>query len=187
MASQEITELIQQWGKGDKKAADRLFPIIYDELRRIARHYLRAEGPGHTLQPTALVHELYLKLGREGVDIHDLTHFYAIAARQMRRLLIDYARASQAEKRGGGRARVDSPQIAAPGGPAFEALALDEALTTLEGLDARVAQVVELRYFAGLSEAEAAKALDISVATLKRDWQFARTWLRAQLSTNSRR
>ena len=187
MASHEITELIQQWGKGDKDAADRLFPLIYDELRRMARHYLRAEGPGQILQPTALVHELYLKLARQGMDIHDRTHFYAIAARQMRRLLIDYARSSRAEKRGGGLARADSPQIAAPGGPSFEALALDEALTNLEGLDARVAKVVELRYFAGLGEGEAAEALDISVATLKRDWQFARSWLRAHLGANSRR
>jgi RNA polymerase sigma-70 factor, ECF subfamily len=186
MASQEITELIRRWGRGDTKAADHLFPMIYDELRRMARQYLRAEGPGHTLQPTALVHELYLKLARLGIDVQDRRHFYAIAARQMRHLLIDRARAARAEKRGGALARVDSAKIASPDGAAFEALALDEAITALEGLDARVAKVVELRYFAGLAEAEAAEALNISVATLKRDWQFAQTWLRARLRTKGR-
>src|ERR1700693_4141263 len=114
MASQEITELIRRWGRGDTKAADHLFPMIYDELRRMARQYLRAERPGHTLQPTALVHELYIKLTRLGIDVQDRRHFYAIAARQMRHLLSDRARAARAEKRGGALARVDSAKIASP-------------------------------------------------------------------------
>jgi len=184
-SQQEITALVRRWGTGDKDAATRLFPIIYDELRRMARHYLRAEGPGNTLQPTALVHELYLKLSHQETDFQDRRHFYAIAARQMRHLLIDHARAAHAHKRGGARARVDLPEIAAPQGAAFEALALDEALTVLEKLDERVARGVELRYFAGLSEQETAETLGVSVATLKRDWRFAQTWLRAQMSSKN--
>jgi RNA polymerase sigma factor (TIGR02999 family) len=182
-----ITELIRRWGSGDKDAADRLFPLIYQELRRMARGYLQGEAPGHTLQATAIVHELYLKLLDQELQLQDRGHFYAVAARQMRHLLIDHARAGRAEKRGGKRARADlAPadlaMIAAPEGKAFAALALDEALTELEKLDERVAKVVELRYFAGLSEAEAAETMDISVATLKRDWQFAQTWLRSRLT-----
>lgn len=149
----------------------------------MARQYFRSEGPGHTLQPTALVHDLYLKLSRQGLECQDRTHFYAVAARQMRRLLIDHARAAHADKRGGPAARVELPrELAAPAGGGFDVLALDEALVALETLDARVARGVELRYFAGLTEAEAAEALGISLATLKRDWQFAYAWLRARLS-----
>jgi RNA polymerase sigma factor (TIGR02999 family) len=181
----EITELIRRWGSGDKEAADRLFPMIYDELRRMARHYLRAEGPGHALEPTALVHELYLKLTGQGMAVNDRAHFYAIAARQMRRLLIDHARAAGAEKRGGALSRVYSPEIAAPDEAPLDILALDEAIAALEGLDMRVAQVVELRYFAGLRETEAAQALNVSVPTVKRDWRFARTWLRTHLTNKT--
>ena len=147
----------------------------------MARSYLRAEGPGHTLQATAVVHELYLKLSKQDMQLQDRGHFYGVAARQMRHLLIDHARAGRAEKRGGERERIDLAVVAAPQGTAFEALALDEALTELEKLDERVARVVELRYFAGLTEAEAAETMNISVATLKRDWQFAQTWLRSRL------
>ena len=184
--AQEITGLLRRWGSGDKDAAGRLFPLIYDELRRMARSYLRAEGPGHTLQATAVVHELYLKLSRQDMQLQDRGHFYGVAARQMRHLLIDHARAGRAEKRGGDRERMDLAVVAAPQGPsphgtAFEALALDQALTELEKLDERVARGVELRYFAGLSEEEAAETMNISVATLKRDWQFAQTWLRSRL------
>lgn len=182
MGSQNITELIAKWADGDQGAADRLFPIIYNELRRLAQHYFRDERPGHTLQPTALVHDVYLRLADQGLRFQDRKHFFAVAATQMRRLLIDHARAAKSEKRGGGLVRVELVQE--PQGPpalSFDAIALDEALSALEKLDARIARVVELRYFAELSEAEAADALDISVATLKRDWTFAQAWLRAHL------
>jgi RNA polymerase sigma-70 factor, ECF subfamily len=182
MASEDITELVQRWGRGDQAAADRLFPLIYEELRRMARGYFRGEAPGHTLQPTAVVHELFMKLSGNGLQVQDRQHFYAVAACQMRRLLIDHARSANAEKRGGALARVHPPEIAAQPGMAVDVLALDEALTALEQLDERVARCVELRYFAGLSESEAAAALNVSLATLKRDWQFARAWLRARLS-----
>lgn len=186
MTSHDLTQLIRRWGDGDKDAADRLFPLIYDELRHMARGYLGGRGPDRTLQATAVVHELYLKLSAQDLRLNDRNHFYAVAARQMRRLLIDHARAAGAAKRGGDRERVDLALIAAPQGAAFEALMLDEALTELEKLDERVARVVELRYFAGLSEAEAAETMEISVATLKRDWQFAQTWLRARLKPASK-
>jgi RNA polymerase sigma factor (TIGR02999 family) len=129
-----------------------------------------------------LVHDVYLKLVPQGMEFQDRNHFFAVAANQMRRMLIDHARAAQAEKRGGGRVRVELLQEpAAPAGASFDALVLDEALTLLEKLDERVARVVELRYFAGLSEAEVAETLGISVATLKRDWTFAQAWLRSRL------
>ena len=170
----QITELVRRWGEGDQEAAEHLFPMIYQELRRLAQHYFRGEQLGHTLQPTALVHDLYLKLAREGMQFQDRKHFFAVAASQMRRMLIDHARAAKAEKRGGGSVHVELHQEpAASAGASFDAIALDEALTLLEKLDQRVARVVELRYFAGLTEAEAAEALGVSVATLKRDWIFA--------------
>ena len=182
MASPEITELVRRWGEGDRDAADRLFPMIYSELRRMAGHYFRGERPGHTLQPTALVHDLYLKLERQGMEFQDRKHFFAVAASQMRRMLIDHARSARAEKRGGGSVRAELLQEpAASAGASFDAIALDEALTLLAKLDERVARVVELRYFAGLGEAEAAETLGISVATLKRDWTFAQAWLRSRL------
>jgi RNA polymerase sigma-70 factor (ECF subfamily) len=176
-----ITDLMRRWGEGDQDAAEHLFPMIYKELRRLAHHYFRSERAGHTLQPTALVHDLYLKLAGHGMKFQDRKHFFAVAANQMRRMLIDHARAAKAEKRGGGHVRVELIQDPASAASSFDAVALDEALTSLEKLDERVARVVELRYFAGLTEPEAAEALDISVETLKRDWVFAQAWLRAHL------
>jgi RNA polymerase sigma factor (TIGR02999 family) len=182
MAAQEITELFRRWETGDKDAANLLYPLVYEELRRMARQHLRREGPGHTLQPTALVHELYLKLSRQGMNFQDRTHFYAVAARQMRRLLIDHARAAHAGKRGGRAVRVElTDALASRASAGFDALALDEALTVLEDLDPRAAQVIELRYFVGLTESEAAESLNISVPTLRRDWKFAYAWLRSRL------
>jgi RNA polymerase sigma factor (TIGR02999 family) len=182
MGFQGITELLQLWRQGDGDVAARLFPLVNDELRRIAAGYFRDENPGHTLQPTALVHDLYLKLSTRSIQFKDRRHFYAIAARQMRHLLIDHARAAKAGKRGGARARVELLQEhGGPAGAGFDALALHEALEVLEGLDSRVASGVELRYFAGLTETEAAEALDISLATFKRDWEFAQAWLKVRL------
>jgi RNA polymerase sigma factor (TIGR02999 family) len=181
MPSGDITELVGRWGHGDPDAANQLFPLVYDELRRMANRYFRGEAPGHTLQPTAVVHELFLKLSGSGLQVQDRQHFYAVAARQMRRLLIDHARSANADKRGGQFARVHTVDAAGRPDAAFDVLALDEALQALENLDPRIARGVELRYFAGLTEEEAAVALNVSLATLKRDWQFARAWLRSRL------
>ena len=182
MSSQGITELIRLWCLGDRNAGDQLFPMVYDELKRMANQYFRGEAPGHTLQPTALVHDLYLKLSSQDLQFQDRGHFYAVAARQMRRILIDHARTAKAEKRGGAWARVALLQEpVGSAGAGFEALALNEALDVLESLDERVARGIELRYFAGLTEKEAAETLGVSLATFKRDWDFAQAWLRTRL------
>jgi RNA polymerase sigma factor (TIGR02999 family) len=157
--------------------------LVYRELRQIAAQQMRRERGGHTLQATALVHEVYLRLcGSEPIDWQNRAHFFAVAARQLRRTLIDHARRRQRKKRDGGGL---SFSLTEADGPVIRRddrlLALDEALTRLESLDERAAKVTELRYFGGLSEKEASEALGISVATLKRDWQFARTWLASQL------
>ena len=156
---------------------------VYGELHRIADREMRREHAGHTLQTTAVVHEAYLRLSQsEPVDWRDRAHFFAVAARQLRRVLVDHARRRQSEKRGGGTVKLP---LWESDGAAFgldeRLLAVNETLTQLESLDPRAAKVVEMRFFAGLSEAEAAEALEISVATLKRDWEFAKTWLTAQL------
>jgi RNA polymerase sigma factor (TIGR02999 family) len=167
--------------------ADELLPKVYDELRRLAARQLRGEAPGQTLQPTALVHEAYLRLHPAPGDSpgakYDRSDFLAAAATAMRRILIDRARARRADKRGGGRDRadLDPDQLAVPERSA-ELLALDDALTRLAAKDPRKAKLVELRYFAGLTLDEAATALDISPATADRDWAFARAWLHRELS-----
>ncbi|MBL8210262.1 MAG: sigma-70 family RNA polymerase sigma factor [Bryobacterales bacterium] len=179
-----ITELLHAWKAGDRTAGDRLIELTYQELRRMASNAWRREASGGTLEPTALVHELYLRLfSQANVDYQDRVHFFAVAARQLRRLLIGAARARKAEKRQGERVRVtllDADQ----GVPAaeMELLDLEQALEELEALDERCARVVELRYLAGLTEPEAAEVLGVSPATAKRDWQFARSWLMARLS-----
>jgi RNA polymerase sigma factor (TIGR02999 family) len=182
--AREITALLKKWREGNHASGDELIAIVYPELRRIAAIYLRQNLPSPTLQPTALVHELYVRLlAANPVDWQDRVHFFAVAAQQMRRILIDYVRAARASKRGGGMGRVTLSDLAQQIGPrSDDLLALDEALTRLAEQDRRAAQVVELRFFGGLQEKEAATALNISVATLKRDWEFARAWLSAQLS-----
>lgn len=181
--SHTITELLDGWRSGDKDAGNRLMELVYGELHSIAAREMRREGREHTLQTTAVVHEAYLRICRsEPIDWKDRAHFYAVAAQQLRRVLTDHARRVYSEKRGGGLVKL----------PLFESdasvlcldervLAVDEALTRLEALDSRAAKVVELRFFGGLGETEAAEALRISVATLKRDWDFAKTWLTGQL------
>jgi RNA polymerase sigma factor (TIGR02999 family) len=179
---EEITTLLQRWAEGDRNAGEVAVERAYAELRRLAAHYLRGERDNHTLQPTALVHEIYLRLEGKGVRWADRKHFFVVAAGQMRRILVDHARARQAEKRGGGEVRVPLHDADRPELPRdAELLALDHALEELTGLDARAASAVELRYFGGFSEHEAASILDISVATLKRDWEFARAWLLRRL------
>ncbi len=176
--------LLAEWRTGDQEAGKQLFAVAYQELRRMAAWQMQRERPGHTLQPTALVNELYLKLfGMEPVAWQNRAHFFAVAARQIRRLLIDHARAHNARKREGGPAKLsltEAGELAAP--QAHDLIEIDEALTRLQILDARAASVVELRFFGGLTETESAEALGISLATLKRDLDFARAWLSNQLN-----
>lgn len=181
--SHSLTFLLQDWRNGNLDAANRLMELVYDELHRIAAREMRREHREHTLQTTAVVHEAYLKLcGSQPVDWKDRGHFFAVAAQQLRRVLVDHARRAQSEKRGGGQVTLSLCDM--DGGACQideRLLAVDEALTRLEALDERSSRVVGLRYFAGLSEAETAAALDISIATMKRDWEFARSWLATQL------
>lgn len=187
--SAEITTLLKAWGRGDQSALDRLTPLVYDELKRLARRYARQERAGHTLQGTALVNEAYLRLvDVAGVDWQDRTHFFAVAARIMRRILIDAARARAAHKRGGGAeaeahsAAIDFDQFAAAASErARELVALDDALSALGEVDPRRASVIELRFFGGLSVEETAAVLDVSPQTVMRDWKLARAWLTAEL------
>jgi RNA polymerase sigma factor (TIGR02999 family) len=181
--AREITRLLMEWRRGNAAAGNTLIALVYPELRRLAAHYLRQQRSNHTLQPNELVHELYVRLiAPNPITLQDRAHFFAIAAQQLRRILIDYARAARAAKRGGEQVRVtfaDVPQCMVR--ESDDLLAVDEALTRLEKVDPRAARVVELRFFGGLQEKEAAQALHVSIATLKRDWAFARAWLSAQL------
>lgn len=183
--SLKITEALRQLSQGHSEAMDRLMPMVYDELRRIAHVQLRNERIGHTLDTTGLVHEAYLKL----LDVTELqwqdrAHFYAMASRLMRRILVDYARARTRHKRGGDAVHVPLDEaVDVPVGRAEELIALDEALVRLEALNERQARVVEYRCFAGLSVEETAEALGTSPATVKRDWAFCRAWLNQQLGT----
>src|SRR5262245_18826632 len=177
-----ITSLLMAWRAG-KPEAEQLMHLVYRELRRLAGGYMRRERPGHTLQTTALVHEVYLRLwGAAPIEWKDRAHFFAVAAQQTRRVLVDHARSLKSAKRWGGLKKVSLGDVEAIelDGKA-DVVALDEALQRLEAMDARAAKIVELRYFGGLSEQEAAAVLNISTATLKRDWKFARTWLVSQL------
>ena len=182
--SHAITALLDRWRRGDQESANELMRLVYGELHRIAAREMRREHGEHTLQTTAVVHEAYLRICRsEPIDWKDRAHFYAVAALQLRRVLVDHARRVQSEKRGGGVVKAplwdsDGPAICVDD----RVLAVDQALDRLEALDLRAAKVVELRYFGGLSDEEAAEVLRISVTTLKRDWQFAKTWLTAQLA-----
>ena len=180
----DITAILVRWRSGDATAANELAELVYRDLHRLAAREMRRERGEHTLQTTALLHEAYLRILRPGpVEWKDRTHFFAFAAQQLRRVLVDHARRSKSEKRGGDVVKFSL--LDSDGGiPAFDArlFALNEALTRLEELDPRAVKVVELRYFAGLTEAEAADVLGISVATLKRDWDFVKTWLAAQLA-----
>jgi RNA polymerase sigma factor (TIGR02999 family) len=174
--------LLHRWRDGDKEAGNQLIAVLYPDLRRLAAHYLRQERPGNTLQPTALVHELYLKLfSGEPIQWQDRAHFLALAAQQLRRVIIDNARVRRAEKRAGDRVRVPLSEANAAVPTNEDLLALDQELNKLETLHARSGRVVELRFFGGLREEEIAEALGISVATVKRDWEFARAWLLSRL------
>jgi RNA polymerase sigma-70 factor, ECF subfamily len=182
--SQQITHLLLAWGQGDQAALDSLMPLVYSELRKVAASHLRGQRPGHTLQTTALVNEAYLRLiDASQIKWQDRAHFFAVAAHFMRRILVDFARSRNYQKRGGGAQQIslDEALAIAPEHGA-DLLALDEALTRLQTLNERQAQVVELRYFGGLSEEETAEALKVSVRTVRRDWNFARVWLHRELT-----
>lgn len=181
---EDVTQVLEQLAEGDKRAADKLLPLVYDEFRALARHYLAQERANHTLQPTALVHEAYMKLvDQTRVDWQGKSHFFAVAAQAMRRILVDHARSRQRDKRGGGRARVVLDEAVALSPQKDEdVLALDEALEKLSGLDPRQAKVVELRFFGGMNVEEVAQALGVSKRTVEGDWTFARAWLSRELS-----
>lgn len=180
----EITNLLKAWGQGDKSALDALMPVVHNELRRQAHRYVRQERPGIAFQTTELVNEVYLRLvDSSSVRWQDRAHFYAISAQLMRRVLVDLARSRRRAKRGGQAIRVtfdealDTPEVSAP-----DWIALDDALNTLHALDERKCRTVELRFFGGLSVEETAAVLQVSLDTVARDWRFARTWLRRELT-----
>jgi len=180
----DVTRLLDAWQRGDDTALERLLPLVYDELRRVARARLRSERPGHTLQPTALVHEAYLRLIRGGATPRNREHLFAMAARLMRQILVDHARRRASRKRGGPDTAVTlDTRIAAPGMPITDILALDEALTGLTALDPRLCQVVELKFFAGLNIDETARVLGVSPATVERDWTVSKAWLHQRLTS----
>ena len=180
---QEITRLLADWGRGDRAALDELLPLVQAELRRIASRQMSRERQGHTLQPTALVNEAYLKLaGREGFEWRDRAHFFAVCAQVMRHILIDYARTHARDKRGGGAVHVPVDEAAvSAAGQAAELVALDEALRALEEVDPQKGRIIELRYFGGLSVEEVAEILKISPATVGREWRRAKAWLYREL------
>jgi RNA polymerase sigma-70 factor (ECF subfamily) len=179
-----VTDLLLAWGQGEQSAAERLIPLVYDELRARAASVLRSERPGHTLTPTALVNEAYLRLVDQRLPaLEGRKHFYAIAARVMRQVLVDHARSRKAAKRNAGRAPLpldEAPQISNERGG--EIVALDDALATLAGVDPGKARLVELRYFTGLTIDETAEMLGVSSATVKREWALARAWLHREIS-----
>jgi len=178
-AQPPITQLLHAWSAGDEKALAQLMPVVYGELRRIARRRMSLEQPGNSLQATALVNEVYLRLvDASGVSFRDRSQFFALAAQLMRRILVDGARSRGASKRGGGAGAVDFEEglVAAPGKDR-EIVALDDALQALAKEDPRKARAVELRFFGGLSVEETAEALGVSVQTVRRDWNFAQAWL----------
>lgn len=180
---EETTRLLRQLNDGDRAAADQLMPRVYDELRAIAGAYLRRERPDHTLQPTALVHEAYMKLVGANSNWESRAHFFAVAARAMRNTLVNHALARKAEKRGGGAATIAiEVEPAARPKRAVDTLALDQALKDLAALDPRKAEVVELRFFGGMTVEETAHVLGVSVSTVEADWRMARAWLAHQLT-----
>lgn len=182
----EVTLLLRAWGEGDALALDRLAPIIYQELHRIARGYMARERPNHTLQTTALVNEAYVRLvDVRRVSWQDRAHFFAVCARAMRRILVDHARSRGYQKRGGGQEALQLDDVmTVDGSPGAGILELDEALNRLAELDPRKGQVVEMRFFGGLTVEETAEALKISPETVMRDWKLARAWLYRELSAD---
>lgn len=191
-----VTQLLQEWTGGDRAARDRLIVVVYEELRRIARRYMRKEPAGHTLQTTALVNEAYLRLIDQDTPWQNRAHFFAIAAQLMRRILVDRARARHSAKRGGMHGRTTLSDVAdgaaggAPGGAGdhgIDLIALDQALTALTALDPRQGRIVEMRFFGGLTIRETAEVLGVSHTIIEREWSLARAWLRRELERGDAR
>jgi RNA polymerase sigma factor (TIGR02999 family) len=185
-SSKPVTELLVRWQSGDESALQDLIPLVYDELRRLARHYLEAEQNHDMLQSTALVHEAYLRLvGHSPSGIEGRAHFFGIAARLMRQILVDHARSRRAAKRSGGSRITLDESVLTPQESGVDVMALDDALNELSRLDAQQAKIVELRFFAGLSIEDTSRVLAIAPATVKRNWANARLWLRRELSRSA--
>lgn len=182
-SQKRITELLVAWGNGDQASLEKLTPLVYSELHRLARRYMGRERPGHTLQTSALVNEAYIRLiDWKSVQWQNRAHFFAVSAQLMRRILVDFARSRDYAKRGGGARQVSLDDAAVvPTGRGADLVALDEALNTLATLDARQSRVVELRFFGGLKLEEIAEVLKVSVGTVRRDWSLARAWLHREL------
>ena len=183
--SHDVSRLLARWKDGDEAALQQLIPIVHEELRRLARRQMAGERPGHTLEPTALVNEAYLRLvNLKQMQWQDRAHFFSMAARLMRRILVDFARSRGYQKRGGGARQVSFTQaLDVADDQAMDVVALNDALEALADVDERKSRVVELRFFGGLSVEETAEVLKVSRETVKRDWQFAKMWLLRQLRT----
>ena len=185
--SHEITLLLVDWGKGDELALEQLMPLVYDELRSMARNYMRRQPPGHTFQTTELIHEAYLKLAKKDErNWQNRAHFFGVASKAMRHILVDYARSKQSQKRGGWQDRITlADDNAVSRDQSKDIVALDDALKSLAAFDERKSRIVELKFFGGVTNEEIAEVLKISIDTVKRDWRFARTWLLRELSVVS--
>jgi RNA polymerase sigma factor (TIGR02999 family) len=178
----EVTQLLLAWGSGDGEALEKLMPVIYRELHRMARRYMAGERPGHTLQASALVNEAYLRLiDVTRVEWKNRAHFFGVSAQMMRHILVDFARRKKYQKRGAGARQVTLNEELVPAGKADDLPAIDDALKALENIDPRKVRIVEMRFFAGLSVEETAEALNISPETVMRDWKFAKAWLSREL------
>jgi RNA polymerase sigma factor (TIGR02999 family) len=178
--------LLAEWSKGDRAALETLMPLVYGELRRVAGRYLKQEKPGHTLSPTALVHEAYLRLVTQKLPWQSRAHFFGVAAQMMRRILVDHARSHHYAKRGGGALTLELTEaVVPPERREIDLLALDDALQSLAKLDERQSRMVELRFFAGLSIEETSEVLGVSAPTVKREWASARAWLFREISRGS--
>ena len=183
MANADVTTLLIDWSQGDRSALDRLMPLVYGELHQLAEHYMSREDPAHTLQSTALVHEAYLKLiDQQRVQWKNRAQFFGVAAQMLRRILVDHARIAKAQKRGGEARKLSLDEaVDAPEARDLDLVALDDAMNALAQIDAQQSRVIELRFFGGLTVEETAEALDISPATVKRDWVTAKAWLFREL------
>jgi RNA polymerase sigma factor (TIGR02999 family) len=183
----DVTRWLQAWSRGDESALQKLVPLVYEELRRRARHFVIRERPGHSLRPTALIHEAYLRLvGSKPVDWRDRRHFYALSSRLMRQILVDHARARRSRRRGGGAPAASFDEELTGREPAPDLVRLDEALRALAETDERKSRVVELRFFGGFTAEETAEFLNVSPQTVLRDWRLARAWLDREMKRGNR-
>ena len=186
LSPQDVTQLLQAWSRGDSSALEKLTPLVYKELHRLAHHYMGRENPGHTLQTTALVNEAYLRLVSNQASWQNRSHFFAISAQLMRQILVDFARSRHRQKRGAGLAPVSLDEAAMLSGEREpDLVALDDALNALGRLDARKVQIIEMRFFGGLSVEDTAAVLNVSPATVRRDWSIAKFWLYRELGSET--